>query len=395
MSDNFEPLYVTKNPIYGISSLAFSKRPNSLIEGFLPSKGIVIIAAAPFTGKTFLGLEITRAISTRTPFLGKYKTTPRKAKVLIIEEDSADWDFRVQYEKITGNKLNEETVIERLSLNGEDTDNVAYSIQQIQWLSDERFVRELAYWANQHSSFIGYHTIIDEEIGEPDSVPQYEYGFDVIILDSLTALHNFDENQNREMHRVVENIRLLSHLTGSCVVILHHINKGGGENYDPRNGLTLDRLRGASSIVAAADVVIGLYKKARFNEEIHLQMLKNRAFPEMRDISYYFHTSEDGENVSLNIVSSTAGTTSSRVKIVSNFLQENRDGWVETSSLVQMLQAKEKLEGIESTEKTYQDVIYRVLTQLGMEELIERKRGNVKWKIQTDFPEGGLVGEKE
>lgn len=379
---DYEPQIITQNPIFGVTYLSWAQRPGALIEGFLPSKGVVVIAAAPFTGKTFLGLEITRAITTRTPFLGKYKVSPRKGKVLIVEQDSADWDFRTQYEKITGRKIEFDPEL----YTGEETDSVALSIRQIPWLSDDALVLDLAHWANKHLMFTGYQTIQDQETGEWDSEPQYVEGFDAIILDSLTAVHGVEENENKEMHNVINRARLLSEKTQSCVIVTHHVNKAAADS-DPRNGLTIDRLRGASAIAAAADCIFGLYKKTRFSDEINLMMLKNRAYPEMRDITYYFNELPEEGKVTLTTTSDQPGTMSYRVKFVADYLKSSKEGWIETATLFNLLQEDEKSKGIQSTAKTYQDSVYKVLAALEMEHLIERQRGKVHW-IHTDgFPD--------
>jgi len=383
----YEPQLITTNPIFGVSNLSWAVRPKPLIEGFLPQKGIVVIAAAPHTGKTFLALEATRAIISAQnkgrPFLNKFPVTPRLGRVLILEQDSADWDFRTQYEKIMGFKI--EFDPEDFSMdNFEESDRVAVSIKQIPWLDSDDYIRDLAYWANRHSMFTGFEDIPDED-GAPTPEAQYKEGFDAIILDSLAAMHNVEENDNRGMHAVINRMRLLSELTNTCVVVLHHINKGDAET---RNNISLDRLRGASSIAAAADVVLGLSKKTRFSEEINMMVLKNRAFPEQRDIEYYMHVDLDAETVTLSVDSEMPGSMSFRRERVKEYLIERKGQYVDTNDLIEHLFSLEKTHNLEK--KTYQNALYRILGNFEREHLIERTRGKVRWVVlPTGFPEEG------
>jgi hypothetical protein len=74
---------------------------------------------------------------------------------------------------------------------------------------------------------------------------------DVLILDPLVELHDAEENDNTAIRAVMAKFRALAVEHNMAVVLIHHARKGAGSSAgDP------DSLRGASSIVGAARVVL-------------------------------------------------------------------------------------------------------------------------------------------
>lgn len=74
---------------------------------------------------------------------------------------------------------------------------------------------------------------------------------DVLVLDPLVELHDAEENDNTAIRAVMAKFRSLAVQHDMAVVLVHHARKGaGGAAGDP------DSLRGASSIVGAARVVL-------------------------------------------------------------------------------------------------------------------------------------------
>ena len=74
---------------------------------------------------------------------------------------------------------------------------------------------------------------------------------DVLILDPLVELHDAEENDNTALRAVMAKFRNLAIQHNLAVVLVHHARKGSGSSAgDP------DSLRGASSIVGAARIVL-------------------------------------------------------------------------------------------------------------------------------------------
>jgi hypothetical protein len=75
---------------------------------------------------------------------------------------------------------------------------------------------------------------------------------DFVILDSLKRFHRRDENSNADMSAVyADTLRPLADINKSGLIVIHHYNKPHAEG----NGGSINRVRGASDIVASADQV--------------------------------------------------------------------------------------------------------------------------------------------
>ncbi len=79
-----------------------------------------------------------------------------------------------------------------------------------------------------------------------------EFRPDVLILDPLVELHSADENDNTALRGIMATFRGLAVQHNMAVAIVHHARKGASQ---AAPGDT-DTLRGASSIVGAARVVV-------------------------------------------------------------------------------------------------------------------------------------------
>jgi hypothetical protein len=79
-------------------------------------------------------------------------------------------------------------------------------------------------------------------------------GAALIVIDTMAASHTGDENSTKDMGLFISLCKYVSEHTGAMVLVVHHTGK------DDTKGL-----RGSSSIFAAADVVIEIFK----NQELH------------------------------------------------------------------------------------------------------------------------------
>lgn len=79
-----------------------------------------------------------------------------------------------------------------------------------------------------------------------------EFRPDVLILDPLVELHTAEENDNTALRSIMARFRSLATSHDMAVIIVHHARKGASQAApgDP------DTLRGASSIVGAARIVL-------------------------------------------------------------------------------------------------------------------------------------------
>ena len=77
-------------------------------------------------------------------------------------------------------------------------------------------------------------------------VIDYSAGSRLIVLDTLSRVHNLDENSNGDMARLVSTLEHVAANTGASVLYLHHVNKGSA-----RDGQTDQQqaARGASALI--------------------------------------------------------------------------------------------------------------------------------------------------
>lgn len=74
----------------------------------------------------------------------------------------------------------------------------------------------------------------------------YSTGARLIVLDTLSRIHQLDENSNGDMARLVATLEYIAATTGAAVLYLHHVNKGSA-----RDGQTDQQqaARGASALI--------------------------------------------------------------------------------------------------------------------------------------------------
>jgi RecA-family ATPase len=114
-----------------------------------------------------------------------------------------------------------------------------------------------------------------------------KHGIKIVVVDSLTRIHNLDEGSNRDMARLYSCMRDIMD-AGATLVVCHHDRKGGQGD----SNVGHDRARGAGDIMAAADMVYSVEK----SENVHkLVCTKSRLVAEEDAISCSF-VIEDSED---------------------------------------------------------------------------------------------------
>jgi RecA-family ATPase len=102
-------------------------------------------------------------------------------------------------------------------------------------------------------SVIPYQSEIDSDI---ESLAKKGIGYRLIILDTLTRFHTFDENKNGDMAKLINNLEFLANKTGAAVLFLHHTNKaaireGSGDSQAAGRGASVltDNIRYSAYLV--------------------------------------------------------------------------------------------------------------------------------------------------
>jgi RecA-family ATPase len=191
-------------PLVESKTLYEIRPPAMQIDQCLPVGGVMGITSQPGVGKTWLTMEIARAVSSGTPFLGKFESN--RGGVLFVGSDSSLNDYAQQWSRLT-----------RTTSEGSPGafEPVRFLIQSSFIFEDRDEVRQLI---RTHQQFEW-----GEVTHEPGTnLPHRERGFHVIVFDTVSRLTRARQNDNTEMEEVFRNIRAIAEITGAAVVLLHH-----------------------------------------------------------------------------------------------------------------------------------------------------------------------------
>lgn len=215
--------------------------PPEIIEDFLPQGGIMGITSFPGVGKSWLTLEVVRAVSLGSPFLRRFRTT--QGSCLFVGSDSSIFDYARQWARLA--RSDESEFLVRTADPGEDPEenrrredalretlgpdfhlgpfHAARFLLQSQFMFDSRDeIRRLISTARHFKwgPYSDQYDELDDFVGR-----ERREGFDVIIFDTLSRLTRANQNDNSEMEEVFRNIRSIAELTGAAIIVLHHNSK--------------------------------------------------------------------------------------------------------------------------------------------------------------------------
>ena len=184
------------------------------VDDLIPQDSIILLSAPPASMKTWFSLELASSITTGKKFLGEFKVHP--ANILILDEESGQRQLQ--------HYLN--------MLGMETTDSIYYHCG--------------------HGITLNQNTV-------NELLPLcYDLDIKLIIIDSLTRIHNADENSSKEMSAVFNLLGQLKLMHISCLILCHERKSNGYPNQ--RRG---DAIRGSSDILAACDAHIQIVRKER------------------------------------------------------------------------------------------------------------------------------------
>lgn len=203
-------------------------KPDDLVESLVPEASVTMLAAAPGAGKSFLMLGLALAVTRGEDFAG-LKT--KQAPALFIGEDAPAWDYAGQLRKLLG-------------------DGSAPATFHI--AANEQF------------------RLLDT--GRRAALGEYvrRHGVRLVIVDTLRAVHDNDENDSQQMQKVMNELRAISVEYGVSVVFLHHSPK-------PSSIGTTSDYRGSSVLLGSCDFFYSMAALRLGNESrLTLQCKKGR-----------------------------------------------------------------------------------------------------------------------
>lgn len=233
------------------------KAPPMVIESFLPAGGLMGITSYPGVGKSWLTLEVVRAIATGVPFLGRFPTT--QGGVIFVGSDSSEFDYAFQWKRLT--RAMELAHEGRLPL----FDAARFLLQSPFIFEDTDEVRRLISTCR--------HFEWGEETLRGEATPHAEMarnrGVDCIIFDTVSRITRANQNDNTEMENVFRNIRLIAEFTGAACILLHH----NGKKSEYNDG---SDWRGAMSQIGALDSWVQLSPSRKDKYLVGVQYKKFR-----------------------------------------------------------------------------------------------------------------------
>ena len=191
-------------------------RSVDLIDGFVPTGGVMVLAGAPGTGKSFTALSWAAAIAEGSSWFGQQT---RQAPVLyVLGEGFNGFGSRVDaWESVNGRTMSD---------NLHFIDGLAHGID----LKDPAVVQRL--------------------IGLVNEVPP-----GLVIFDTFSMLARVrSENDNAEVAQVMANVNKIVQATGATTMLIHHTTKTTGS------------VRGASAFVGNADTVVVAVNDTKKND---------------------------------------------------------------------------------------------------------------------------------
>jgi RecA-family ATPase len=289
-----EYLFPDLGPAASIEQLLFRPERPYLVEGVLTQGSLALLSAESFVGKTFFGMELARAVSTGTPFMGKYPVS--RGGVLYIAQDGSDEEYIRQWRKVAKSHWDDYAAypdwqVWRAVLTGERVPagdlseppahpfnnrirlefNNALGID----ISDDVTRIGLTALRMEHSR--GEVWRVDEAGARSVDPDATEKGVRLIVFDAGHSVFFGNENDSGEVQNVMTNLRQLANATGATVMLMTHLNKYS--SMQSKQGIPKvheNRVRGSGVFQSAPDWHMQLHR-GKADGEIYAFQLKDRA----------------------------------------------------------------------------------------------------------------------
>jgi RecA-family ATPase len=206
------------------------ENPCWIEPAILPKRGKLLFGGHAKIGKSFLMLEIARALATGSAPLGcAWMHVPKPVRVLVVEQELGEWGLQKRVRQV---------------LRTENRDflrtNFHYKSQMRGLkLNDPRGPEHIARWVK-------------------------EAGAQVLILDPIGKLHEWDENDSSQINRLFSTVeRILDKCSDLdlSIIISHHFGK---PNRDPRvegDPFSPYNFRGSSKFYDDPDTLVTCVRK--------------------------------------------------------------------------------------------------------------------------------------
>ncbi len=201
-----------------------------LVDGLIPSKGVVFLGGKRGTMKTWIALELAKALSEGGRLFGHFQAS--KLNVIFLDAENGESQIQRRLRMLFG-------VIPL-------PENIRFA-----------FFPKIK---------------LDEDASQLEELLS-EYPNSVVIVDSFRRVLGVDENDARAINNVfVHKIRPLIEEHGATFILLHHLRKGMGKGVSDH----LDEMRGSSELVNYADAVLLIERLRSETNSIVMRHAKSR-----------------------------------------------------------------------------------------------------------------------
>ena len=184
-----------------------------LIEKLLPESGINILSGHPGAGKSWVMLEMAKAVATGTKFLGQFDVI--QSPVLIVDGESGESELSTRMKRL------------------------GFSENLPVYIASQQGIK------------------VDNEKTMKSLMPKIkELGIKFLILDPFSAIHTKAENSADEMQKVMEGLETFTK-AGITVLFIHHHRK----DFEGRSSSSAQNLRGSSVILSRVDSMSTITKQ--------------------------------------------------------------------------------------------------------------------------------------
>jgi hypothetical protein len=243
--------------------------PPMLVEGLVPQRGITLLTSDGGVGKTFLVMEMMRCMIMNQLLFGKLKV--QRGCIAFFGQDDSILGYAQQARKVIKEDylalegdMTKEIEAGGTPVNAFD-DLVKWFIQPGVVLDDMRHVNELIEAMNKIEHSYGAMTTenYQDDEGEWHEVQSgpYQYGPQLIVIDTFSSSKLGNEDSNTDMQVVMNNARIIADQCEAAVLFTHHLPK-----LNEFNSLTGRTPRGASAIRNSSDWHVQLTQSNMRNE---------------------------------------------------------------------------------------------------------------------------------
>lgn len=272
-------------PLDSYLTLAALEPPRMLVDGLIVVESITGLSSAPGVGKTWLILEIMRAVAFSgmrgaRPCLGKLPVVPHPSEkplsVLFVGSDASIFDYAYQERRLIHEEWQQHYDEEIAEYGGTlINDRMKFLIHSGFSFDNPNEVDRLIATSRSYtygSVPLGMYEGV-EVMSQPHS------GFDLIIFDTFASMNNLDRNDNTLMEGVYRAVRQIADETGAAILLTNHSTKSD------------DDWIGAISQVGRLD---GLLRLTRVKGSKDLREIKFKKFRGITppDIKYRMNVSD-------------------------------------------------------------------------------------------------------